>query len=150
MPFGGSSKHRQIVRLALAAILAGFILFFLAEVGRAYLTLRSPGWHEWANFTVPADALPLQADIKVRAGGVTLCNLGSAPWRHALVRITDGYRAELRRLNPGKCEDFKLEDFKTNSWKRMPPPRDLVIGNVEIQTRVTAQGYTKWHSGGVE
>jgi hypothetical protein len=97
-----------------------------------------------ANFTVPADALHLQADIKVRAGGVTVCNLGSIPRQHALVRITDGYLAEVENLAPEKCKELELRDFQTNSWKRMPAPGDLVIGNVEILTNISAKGYTKW------
>jgi hypothetical protein len=108
------------------------------------ISYRSPGWHEWADFTVPTDAIPLHADVKVRPGEVTVCNAGYVPWKHALVQITDGYLAEVKSLAPGECRDFKLDDFRTNSWKKMPPPRDLVIGNVEILTNVTIKGYAKW------
>jgi hypothetical protein len=140
MSFGGSSKYKQIFRLALAAILAAFILFGLVEMGRAYFMLRSPGWHEWADFTGPTDAIPLHADVKIRAAGVTVCNVGSVRWKHGLVQITDGYLAEVKSLAPEECKDFKLDDFRTNSWKKMPPPRGLVIGNVEILAHVTAKG----------
>jgi hypothetical protein len=53
-----TSKQKRVVRvvrLLVAAPSLGFIIFFLAEMGRAYFILRSPGWHEWADFTVPTD-----------------------------------------------------------------------------------------------
>lgn len=52
--------------------------------------------------------------------------------------------AEVENLAPEKCKELELRDFQTNSWKRMPAPRDLVIGNVEILTNISAKGYTKW------
>ena len=167
MLLGGPSQYRQTVRLALAAILAGFILFGLVELGRAYWTLRTPGWHEWADFTVPADTVPLNADVRIYPGKVAICNLGAIPWKHTLVQITGGYLAEVEiggvpeqstvlglvestdvRLDgvwhPKKCKELQFRDFQTNSWKRMPPSPNFVIGSVEILTNVSAKGYIKW------
>jgi hypothetical protein len=144
MLLGGPSQYRQTVRLALAAILAGFILFGLVELGRAYWTLRTPGWHEWADFTVPADTVPLNADVRIYPGKVAICNLGAIPWKHTLVQITGGYLAEVEILAPKKCKELQFRDFQTNSWKRMPPSPNFVIGSVEILTNVSAKGYIKW------
>ncbi len=46
---------------------------------------------------------------------------------HALIRITDGYLAEIGHLQVGGCKQFELQDFKTNSWKKMPPPNTTVL-----------------------
>lgn len=94
------------------------------------------GWHEWADFTVPPKAPALQANIKVQGQVITVCNAGETPWGHTLVQISDGYLAELKRLEAGKCKNLGVQDFKTNSWKRMPPPKDFYVGEVEILANI--------------
>jgi hypothetical protein len=142
----------RILRTVLVTALVTFAIIaaFMCAGGRAYLLKRLSGWHEWADFTVPSDALPLRADVKVNPPRVVICNTGNGPWKHSLVRITDGYLAEIDELAEGKCRDFDLNDFRTNSWKKMPPPKGLVIKDVEILTSVTEKAYLKRSVGSTE
>jgi len=142
----------RILRIALVTAIITFlaIAVFIYAGGRSYLLRKASGWHEWADFTVPSDALPLRADIKVNLPKVIICNTGNGPWRHSLVRITEGYLAEVDELAEGKCRNLDLKDFRTNSWKRMLPPRDIVITEVEILTDITEKAYVKRSVGGSE
>jgi hypothetical protein len=47
----------------------------------------------------------------------------------------------VKRIESGECKVFELNDFRTNSWKRMPPPRDLVVKKVEILADVERKVY---------
>jgi hypothetical protein len=51
-------KMTRLVKTILAMALLGAILFSLVEASRAYFVLRTPGWHEWADFTIPVDTVP--------------------------------------------------------------------------------------------
>ena len=66
MSYVGSSKQKRVVRLLAAATLAGSMLSFLIDVGRAYFTLKTPGWNEWADFTIPVDTVPFGLISRLR------------------------------------------------------------------------------------
>ncbi len=116
---------RIVIITSLVTLLV--IAVFMHAGRRAYILRKSSGWHEWADFAVPADRVSLHADIKVDQQKVTVCNSGAGAWTHALIRITDAYLAEIGHLQVGGCKQFELQDFKTNSWKKMPPPNTTVL-----------------------
>lgn len=138
-------EFMRTLRIVLVTVIATFsvIAIFMYAGGRTYILRKLSGWHEWADFNVPSDALPLRADVKINPQEVVICNIGNVPWKHSLVRITDGYVAEIDQLAAGKCRNFELNEFRTNSWKKMPPPKGMVIKEVEILTSVTEKAYVK-------
>jgi hypothetical protein len=145
MPDVGNPNVSNTRPRALAIVVLAFLLLCaLTYVARNYVLARMSGWHEWADFTVPPNAPALRANIKLQGQMVIVCNSGDTPWGHTLIQISDGYLADLKRLEAGKCKNFGLQDFKTNSWKKMPPPKDLYIGKVEILSDVTQRAYAQW------
>ena len=58
------------------------------------------------------------------------------------MQIDQGYLANLDR-RAGECRANRVRDFVTESWKRMPPPRDLYVSRGAITTRIPQAGYVE-------
>jgi len=136
-------RRRFFIGGITAAVSMIVVVIGLLLGGRSYLQHKLSGWHEWANFNVPHDPVPLHSRVNSANGKVTICNEDSSAWMHPLIRITDDYLATVRRIDSGECKVFALDDFRTNSWKRMPPPRDLTIKKVEILADIDRKGYSE-------
>jgi hypothetical protein len=60
------------------------------------------------------------------------------------VQIDDGYLAAVDRLQVGDCRQLNLfKDFTPESWKRMPPPRDLYVTRVSVLANVDEKRYAQ-------
>ncbi len=99
----------------------------------------------WAVFQVPETAVPLTGlDATLTGNVVTICNRSNDEWSKVLVQIDEGYLAGLDHLQIGSCKELKVfEDFTTESWKRMPPPRDLHVTRVAVITTVNEKHYVR-------
>ena len=96
-------------------------------------------------FRVPETAPPLTGlDAKLSGDVVTICNHGNDEWSKVLVQIDAGYLAAIDLLQVGDCKQLKVfEDFTTESWKRMPPPRDLYVTRVAVLANVDQKRYAQ-------
>jgi hypothetical protein len=98
----------------------------------------------WAVFIVPDDSMPLPGlEAKLSAGGVTICNRGAADWNKVLIQIDQGYLTSLDHLRADRCAEIPVYEFKTESWKRMPPPADLQITRVRVLATVAQTSYAQ-------
>ncbi|HST10230.1 MAG TPA: hypothetical protein VLL05_07625 [Terriglobales bacterium] len=98
----------------------------------------------WAVFKVPTDpTLLVGVDAKLAMDAVTLCNRANSDWNDILIQIDQGYLARLNYLRGGECKSIPVHDFATESWKRMPPPRDLYVTRVAVLTQVPENGYAE-------
>lgn len=92
----------------------------------------------WAVFQIPANPTILTGlEAKLAADSVTVCNRSNSDWNSVLVQIDQGYLASLDRLRVAECKQISVHDFATESWKRMPPPRDLQVTRVPVLTQVS-------------
>ena len=128
----------------MAILIVTTVMCVFVYLAKTHLLAHMSGWHEWTDFTVPPKALALPANIRVQGQVIIVCNSGEAPWGHTLIRISGEYLAELKTLEAGKCKNLSVQDFKTNSWKRMPPPKDFYVGDVEILANIREKAYAKW------
>ena len=99
----------------------------------------------WAVFHVPESAVPLTGlEATLTGDVVTVCNHSNDEWSNVLVQIDEDYLASLDHLQVGSCKQLKvLEDFTTESWKRMPPPRDLHVTRVAVLATVNEKRYAR-------
>ncbi len=98
----------------------------------------------WAVFQVPENPTPLVGlDATIAGNTVTVCNRSNADWNRVLVQVDQGYLAALDRLRTGECRRIPVRDFVTESWKRMPPPRDFQVTRVAVLANVLQRGYAK-------
>lgn len=98
----------------------------------------------WAVFHVPASPTILTGlEANVVNDSVTICNRSDNDWNNVLVQIDQGYLARLERLRAEECNQISVHDFATESWKRMPPPRDLQVTRVAVLTQVPQNGYAQ-------
>lgn len=76
----------RILRIVVVTVIAPFsvIAGFMYAGGRTYILGKLSGWHQWAEFNVPSDALPLRAEVKLNPQDVVTCNTGDGPWKHSL------------------------------------------------------------------
>jgi hypothetical protein len=97
----------------------------------------------WAVFQVPEGAAPLTGlDATLANDVLTVCNRGNETWSKVLLQIDGGYLAAIDRLPVGDCRQLKVsEDFRTESWKRMTPPRDLYVTRVAVLADVDKTRY---------
>ena len=114
-------------------------------VGRRYVDqLVNDLAQPWAVFRVPVNPTVLNGlDVKLADDTVSLCNGTDSDWDDILVQIDQGYLASLERLHAGECKAIRVQDFATESWKRMPFPRDLYVSRVAIITRIPQAGYAE-------
>ena len=130
--------------MVVAVVSLVFILWFLGgrSVVEKFVSERS---QPWAVFQVPETATPLTGlDAKLSGNVVTICNHGNDKWSRVLVQIDEGYLAAIDRLRVGDCKELKVfEDFTTESWKRMPPPRDLYVTRVSVLANVDEKRYAQ-------
>jgi hypothetical protein len=130
----------------LAVALGAFVLLASAwTVGRRYVDqLVKDRAQPWAVFRVPVNPTVLNGlDAKLAENVVTLCNRTASDWDGILVQIDQGYLASLDQLRGGECEAIRVQDFATESWKRMPPSRDLYVSRVAVVTQVPQNGYVE-------
>jgi hypothetical protein len=130
----------------LAVALGAFVLLANSwMVGRRYVDqLVKDRTQPWAVFRVPLNPTVLNGvDVKLADDTVTLCNRTNSDWDDILVQIDQGYLASLDRLRAGECKAIRVQDFATESWKRMPPPRDLYVSRLALVTHVPANGYVE-------
>ncbi len=130
--------------VAVAVASLAFILWFIggrSVVGKFVRNRTQP----WAVFRVPETAPPLTGlDAKLSGDVVTICNHGNDEWSKVLVQIDAGYLAAIDLLQVGDCKQLKVfEDFTTESWKRMPPPRDLYVTRVAVLANVDQKRYAQ-------
>ena len=99
----------------------------------------------WAVFQVPETAVPLTGLEATLTGNiVTICNRSNDEWSKVLVQIDEDYLAGLDHLQIGSCKQLKVfEDFTTESWKRMPPPRGLHVTRVAVLATVNEKRYAR-------
>jgi hypothetical protein len=130
----------------LALVLGAFVLLASSwMVGRRYINqFVQDRAQPWAVFRVPVNPTVLNGlDVKLADDTVTLCNRNKGDWDDVLVQIDQGYLASLDRLRAGECKAVRVQDFATESWKRMPPPRDLYVCRVALITHVPENGYVE-------
>ena len=138
----------QPVRLlrVLAAVVAVSLVFLIAWVGGGKSIVQKEV-HDlaqpWAVFQVPESAVLLTGlDATLTGNAVTVCNHSNDEWSKVLVQIDEDYLASLDHLQIGSCKQLKVfEDFTTESWKRMPPPRDLHVTRVAVLATVSEKRY---------
>jgi hypothetical protein len=98
----------------------------------------------WAVFQKPDNSVPLEGlDVKLGGDLVTVCNKGDTEWTHILVQIDQGYLSSLDHLQRGECKQFRVRDFTTESWKRMPPPSDLQVTRVAVLATIGQRGFAQ-------
>ena len=96
----------------------------------------------WAVFRVPQNPTPRAGlETALATDAVVVCNKGADDWSDVLIQIDQGYLAALDRLRKGECKQIPVHDFTTESWKRMPPPRDLQVTRVAVLTSVVQKAY---------
>jgi hypothetical protein len=96
----------------------------------------------WAVFRVPQNPTPLAGlETALEANAVVICNRGEGDWSDVLIQIDQGYLAALDRLRKGECKQIPVHNFTTESWKRMPPPRDLQVTRVAVLANFVQKGY---------
>jgi hypothetical protein len=130
----------------LAVVLGAFLLVAISwTVGRRYVDqLVKDRTQPWAVFRVPVNPTVLNGfDVKLADDTVSLCNHTKSDWDDIFVQIDQGYLASLDRLPAGECRAIRVQDFATESWKRMPPPRDLYVSRVAITTHIPQAGYVE-------
>ena len=136
-----------MVKISAARISSAVALGALALVIAVFLIGRSRiinliSTQDWVSFKVPADAVPLNADIEATPEGVTICNRGPEPWKDILVQINGLYVAEVRLLNSGDCKQIAFSRFEMKSWKRIPGYRGLRVSHIEVLASVSRRGYS--------
>jgi hypothetical protein len=98
----------------------------------------------WAVFRLPGNPVPLQGlDASLETGAITICNRSGENWSGILIQIDQGYLAALKQLKAGECKQIPIQEFATESWKRMPPPRDLHVTRVAILAEEPHNGYVE-------
>ena len=137
----------QPVRLlrVLSAVVAVSLVFLIAWFGGGK-SIVEKAVHDraqpWAVFQVPESAVLLTGlDATLTGNVVTVCNHSNDEWSKVLVQIDEDYLASLNHLQIGSCKHLKVEDFTTESWKRMPPPRDLHVTRVAVLATVNEKRY---------
>jgi len=131
----------RLAILLLAVVAVGLALWF--TVG---LRVADRFFEPWVVFRVPAHASDLKAQISVQGRTVRICNAGSQPWRDILVRIQGSYVFKMESLKPTECRDTAVDQFAYPSWKKLPPPNNLIPNRVEILVSGEIAGYTSWSS----
>lgn len=96
-------------------------------------------------FHVPESSVPLTGlEATLTGDVVTVCNHSNDEWSKVLVQIDEDYLASLDNLQIGSCKQLKVfEDFTTESWKRMPPPRNLYVTRVAVLATVNEKRYAR-------
>jgi hypothetical protein len=112
-------------------------------VGRRYVeNFVRRRMQPWAVFHLPANPTVLSGlEAQLVDNTVTLCNRSNSDWDGILAQIDNGYLASLDRLRAGECKAVPVHAFATESWKRMPPPRDIYVSRVAIVTHLPRNGY---------
>jgi hypothetical protein len=127
-------------RLRLLAV----ILCFLAAAVIAALTLGGKigdrMFQPWTAFRIPPGAAPLNAEITIDGRTITLCNRTPQKWRDISVQIEGAYVLKLSRLGPSECRDIHTQQFAYPSWKRLPPPNNLIVHKVEVLAAIESGG----------
>jgi hypothetical protein len=95
----------------------------------------------WATFRVPKDAGVLATDIAVSGRDIQICNRSSQQWKGTLIQLNGSFLAELGRLQSSECRHLNVKDFAYPSWKKLPPPNDLVPRKVEVLASSEGMGY---------
>lgn len=130
----------------LAFVLGAFVLLTSSwMVGRHYVDqFVKDRAQPWAVFQIPVHPTVLDGlEVKLANDTVTFCNRTNSDWDDILAQIDQGYLARLDRLRAGECRAIRVQDFATESWKRMPPPRDLYVSRVAIITHIPQAGYAE-------
>ena len=98
----------------------------------------------WAVFQMPETPITLAGlEAKLAANVVTICNHDNREWSNVFVQIDQGYLATLDHLRVGECKQLAVQDFATESWKRLPPPRDLQVTRVAVLATVHEKRYAQ-------
>ena len=99
----------------------------------------------WAVFQVPETAVQLTGlEASLTGNVVSICNRSNDELSNVLVQIDKDYLAELDNLQIGSCKQLNVfEDFTTESWKRMPPPRDLHVTRVAVLATANGKRYVR-------
>jgi hypothetical protein len=130
-----------VVVAVLSVVLIAWFLGGKSIVEKAVHNRTQP----WAVFQVPETAVPLTGlEATLTGNVVTICNRSNDAWSKVLVQIDEDYLAELDHLQIGSCKQLNVfEDFTTESWKRMPPPRDLHVTRVAVLANVDEKRYAR-------
>jgi hypothetical protein len=128
---------------AIVLSVCGLLLLVLVLAGKSVVeNFVRERTKPWAVFRVPQNPTPLAGlETAVARNGVVVCNRSDADWIDVLIQIDQGYLAALDRLRKGECKQIPVHNFTTESWKRMPPPRDLKVTRVAIVANFVQQGY---------
>lgn len=129
----------QIIIALLATIAIGLILWF--SVG---LRMADRLFEPWVVFEIPKHAQPLSASLSVADRTVHICNRDNEIWRDILIRIEAAYVFRMNRLDPTRCRNIAVSEFAYSSWKKLPPPNNLIPKKVEILTKEPKNGYISW------
>jgi hypothetical protein len=139
-----SGQPTRVLAALVAALSVALIAWFVggkAIVEKAVQNRAQP----WAVFQVPESVVPLTGFEATLTGNVvTVCNHSNNEWNKVLVQIDEDYLASLDHLQVGSCKQLKVfGDFTTESWKRMPPPRDLHVTRVAVLATVNERRYAR-------
>lgn len=139
-------RQNSALRILVIVFFATCLLFILWLAGGRKMVenivdeLTQP----WAVFQVPGNAIPIEGmHASLESGVITICNVSRDDWNHVLIRIDQGYLAALDHLKNGECKRIPVSNFATESWKRMPPPRDLIVSRVAVMATVPRVGYAE-------
>src|SRR5207237_1901854 len=121
-----NSRIRVLIALLTVVLVA--VIFWLGK-GKALFDARTK---PWASFQVPPNAVELNAEIRVADQTVTLCNRSQTDWSSVLVQMNSGFLAKVDRIPPAGCQELRVADFASPTWKRLPPPNDMRPHNIEV------------------
>jgi len=141
-----TTRQNPIVRLLLVivALVCSFFLVWVFGGKRLAASFIHENTQPWAVFRIPQTPVPLPGlEASLEADVVTICDKGTENWSDVLVQIDQGYLAALNQLKPGECKQIPVHDFATESWKRMPPPKDLQVTRVAVLATNPANGYSQ-------
>lgn len=136
-------RAKRTLQYAAATVGAIALLTTSWFVGRRYVeNVVRERTQPWAVFHAPTNPMALGGlEAKLGDNAVTLCNRSNSDWGDILAQIDQGYLARLERLHAGECKVIPVHSFATESWKRLPPPRDLYVSRLAIVTYLPRNGY---------
>lgn len=125
------------------AVVVGALVLVIAVllVGRSKV-LGLISTRDWVTFEVPANAVPLKADLEVTSEGVAVCNRGPESWKDILVQINGLYVAQLDSLKNGDCKQIAFGRFEMKSWKRDPGYPNMRVSRIEVLASDSRRGYS--------